>query len=106
MAAVRIDGKWGYIDHTGKVVIQPKFELASAFFNGMASIMMGGKYGYIDKTGTIVVAPKYGYAHFFLGEIAEVALDAEHPDGSGSEYINRSGRVIWKPAVRKRRSHH
>ena len=32
-AAVELDGKWGFIDKSGKVVIEPKYDYVSAFFD-------------------------------------------------------------------------
>ncbi|QQR96141.1 MAG: WG repeat-containing protein [Bacteroidota bacterium] len=56
MAKVRIghyfDGKWGYIDTTGKRVIDVKFEEAGDFYKGEASVKLNGKSMYIDKTGS------------------------------------------------------
>ena len=34
--AVRIDGKWGFIDKDGKVVIKPEYVEARSFSNGFA----------------------------------------------------------------------
>jgi hypothetical protein len=34
LAVVRIGGKWGYIDRTGKYVINPQFDSAFPFFEG------------------------------------------------------------------------
>ena len=52
MAAVRLDDKWGYIDTTGKFVIEPKFQYAGSFRNGMARVETNDKkWGYIDMTG-------------------------------------------------------
>jgi hypothetical protein len=32
------DGRWGYMDRTGKIVIKPRFVRASDFFGGIASV--------------------------------------------------------------------
>jgi len=53
------DGKWGYIDTTGKVVIQPQFVKARFFREGLAAVMVGIKWGYIDTTGKIVIQPQF-----------------------------------------------
>ena len=47
-------GKDGFIDKTGKYVINPQFDIAFDFSEGLAGIWIGGKRGYIDKTGKIV----------------------------------------------------
>jgi len=57
LAPVEIDGKWGFIDKTGKIAINPQFEDAWEFKEGLATIQLGNKYGYIDKSGKIVTNP-------------------------------------------------
>ncbi len=52
------NGKWGFIDKTGKVVIEPQFDDAWLFREGgLASVKIGDKHGYIDKTGKYVWEP-------------------------------------------------
>ena len=48
-------GRAGFIDKTGKVAIQPRFERAYSFSNGLAGVSVGeGLWGYIDHNGTLV----------------------------------------------------
>ena len=55
LAAVAVEGKYGYVDTSGKWVIRPKFEHADAFRNGLARVSWTPAiYGYIDKTGKAV----------------------------------------------------
>ena len=49
------EGKWGYIDKTGREVIPCKYDDASSFSEGLAKVKKSGKYGFIDKTGREVV---------------------------------------------------
>ncbi len=56
MAAVKLDGKWGYIDTEGRVIVEPKYDGANSFSEGLAAVQSGGKWGYIDKTGAVVIA--------------------------------------------------
>lgn len=49
------DGKYGYIDSTGKFVIEPRFNWAGEFSEGLARVGIGGKGGVIDRTGKVVV---------------------------------------------------
>jgi hypothetical protein len=51
---VKIDGKYGFIDKTGKVAIQPKYDTAGSFRDGLAGITIGNEEGYIDKEGKII----------------------------------------------------
>jgi len=38
-------------DKTGKFVINPQFDNAASFSDGLARVEVGNKWGYIDKTG-------------------------------------------------------
>ncbi len=65
-AAVKVNDKWGYINKTGKYVIEPQFDDAYGFSdNGLASVEVNGKYGYINKTGKFVIEPQFDIANSF-----------------------------------------
>jgi hypothetical protein len=48
-------GLFGYIGQDGKYKIQPCFENASSFLDGLAAVRMDEKWGVIDKNGDWVV---------------------------------------------------
>ncbi|MBD8082340.1 WG repeat-containing protein [Chryseobacterium caseinilyticum] len=54
LMAVSLDGKHGYIDKAGKIVIPIMYERASSFHNGVALIMLDKKMKMIDRTGKII----------------------------------------------------
>jgi WG containing repeat len=45
---VSVEGKWGYIDKTGAIKIQPQFDGARDFSDGLAMVSVAYKWGYID----------------------------------------------------------
>jgi hypothetical protein len=51
LAAVKKNGKWGYIDKKGNVIINFMYEKAGSFINGSANVTLNGKQGYIDHDG-------------------------------------------------------
>lgn len=55
LAAVKINGKWGYIDKDGNQIIKPQFDDARSFSNGLAAIMKNGYWGYSNIAGDIVI---------------------------------------------------
>ncbi|KQT01579.1 hypothetical protein ASG42_26550 [Rhizobium sp. Leaf391] len=59
LAAVRIDGLFGYIDTAGNVVIRPTFDLAGPFHEGFAEVLVGGQAGVIARNGDVVVQPQF-----------------------------------------------
>lgn len=85
MAVVRKDGKYGYIDVSGRLVIPVKYQDAGAFSAGLAPVCLYGKYGYVDKSGEMVVPFKFSYAFPFSEGLAAVELNGKvayiGPDG-------------------------
>lgn len=57
------DGKWGFIDETGNIVIEPRFSGTRPFTEGYAivSILTNHfeKYGLIDLQGKYIIKPQY-----------------------------------------------
>jgi hypothetical protein len=49
--------KTGFIDKTGKIIINPQFDDAWGFREGLAKVWIGKKLGYVDKTGKYVWNP-------------------------------------------------
>ncbi len=50
---------YGFIDTTGDVIIQPRFEQAWRFENGTARVMVQEKQGLINKAGEFIVRAEY-----------------------------------------------
>ncbi len=80
---------YGYIDKTGKWVINPRFTSAYDFSEGLAVVEeQYGKLGYIDKTGKLVIPPKYDVANSFEHGYAFVKIRLYEP-----VYIDKAGKV-------------
>ena len=96
------DGKFGYMDMDGNVVIEPQFTDAQAFQNGRAIVNMATDYSYsaygmIDKAGRFIIQPQYHDLEF-LGEgrvaIGKV-IDPERPYlGSRYAMADENGRFL------------
>lgn len=84
-------GKFGYIDETGKIVIPAQFSMAMAFNDGRAVVNTAedysNKYGLIDRKGRFVIRPEYNDIKLIDEERAAVgiALDSSMPY-KGSKY--------------------
>ncbi len=76
--AIRQNGKVGYIDKKGEIVITPQFDTAWPFSEGLALIEDDGKYGYIDKKGEIVITPQFDYARSFSEGLALIKDDGKY----------------------------
>lgn len=49
------NGKWGFFNKKGEVMIEPRFDGAKSFSNGLAAVCMDGEWGFIDSSGEIVI---------------------------------------------------
>jgi WG containing repeat len=96
------NGKEGYIDQFGKVVIQPKFDEAWKFSEGLAAVLIDDRWGYIDITGRIVIQPQYFEAGNFKEGLAAVGAFSTSVQTNGQAgnygYIDKTGEFVIKPA--------
>jgi len=105
-------GYYGYIDKTGKMAIEPQFNEAWDFQEGLARIRMGddyanSKYGYIDKTGKTVIEPQFNEAGDFQEGLARIYIwsnrgnegmvDDETETETGWGYIDKTGKMVVEP---------
>src|ERR1051326_4170353 len=56
---VEKDGKSGFIDQIGNVVIPLQFDKANSFHEGLALVIVNGRKSFIDTTGRILFAANY-----------------------------------------------
>ena len=89
LAAVKLKGKWGFIDKSGKVVVPIKYDDVEVFYEGLADVKLNGKYGFVDKSGTEVVPLKYDMVWEFNEGLARVELNGKQGfvDKSGTEVV-------------------
>lgn len=62
LAAVKIGKKWGFVDKTGVIQIQPQYDDARSFSNGLAAVKVNNKWGFIDQQGQMVIEPLFNDA--------------------------------------------
>jgi len=74
LVAVRIDGKFGYADKTGRIVIVPQFDEVYPFREGVACVCIRSRWGVIDKTGEWVIDRKRWHLYNFFEGLAAVAV--------------------------------
>lgn len=61
LSRVKIKGKWGFIDKTGKIVVNPIYDEAQDFREGLAAVAKKDEkkneilWGYIDKNGAVKI---------------------------------------------------
>ena len=111
------NGRWGYADTSGRVVIPARFDAALPFADGVARVgvvdeelpEIGAnpniKWGYIDERGRVLVELRYAVLRDFSEGLALAAvLDKEKPErpalGRGDRrnlrwgYVDRGGREV------------
>ncbi|MFA7081437.1 MAG: WG repeat-containing protein [Bacteroidales bacterium] len=88
---VKSGDKWGYINKKGEYTINPQFEAADFFKNGLAMIKsLDGKIGYISKDGKFTISAKYKEGTPFNDGLAFVVSDGDYPT-----CIDKSDKVIF-----------
>ena len=84
------NGKWGYIDKTGQVVLPIEYDAAFPFSDGLAAVQINGEWGYIDTTGQVVIPLEYHSAGMFSDGLAAIETDADSKIG----FIDKTGQLI------------
>jgi hypothetical protein len=78
-----IDGKTGFINANGKIVVKPRYRIVNNFSEGLAVADLKRKmtilddYGYIDFKGKIIIPARFAYANDFSEGLAAVAEPSE-----------------------------
>lgn len=124
---VHVNGKWGYVDRTGKIVIEPRYDNEAFFSDGVTVVMSGFdteaaarakprgntvrvpvgpdglKWEVIDTSGKTLAVFAAGGVHPLTGFDEGLALIAESAEGKGSRYgyIDKAGRVNIRPQFEK-----
>ncbi len=66
------NGKYGYCNKQGHIIIKPSYDSVSEFSSGYAAVMISNKYGYIDHNEIFHVSPQYDYARDYCEGMAAV----------------------------------
>jgi hypothetical protein len=85
---LRIDEKWGFIDRQGTIVIEPSFDAAESFSQGLAKVKVGDKWGFIDRQGAVAIAPIYDEVDSFHDDMAWIRIDKK------VGYIDQTGKFL------------
>lgn len=83
----KMNGKFGFMDWSGHIIVSPQYQLASDFINGRAAVF-NGKWGFIDITGELVIRNIYDEVGFFSSNLAPVKI------GNEFGYIDKIGNVV------------
>ena len=90
--AVRVGGKWGIVDGSGREVFPPVFEQAMPFCREVAIFCEGRHCGLVDKAGTVLLPPTYSGIEPLSASVATASMLRE--DGTEhADYLVSSGLV-------------
>lgn len=84
----------GIHKQNGEIIIEPQFDLAGHFSDGLAAVKLNGKWGYIDKDGKTVISPQFDQAVPFQNGLAQVVVRSSPPKFG---YVDKTGKYIWEP---------
>lgn len=91
LAPVKKNEKWGFINKSGKLVIDYQYISAREFSGGLACVEKDyANWGFIDTAGNTVIDFQFNTHARFRFNHALVFKD------NGYAYINRKGEFIWK----------
>ena len=88
----------GYVDRTGAWVVEPRFQEAWGFRDGVAWVRQNDRWGLIGRDGRVLSAPRYQSVRGFIEGLAAVQLN----DLWG--YVDRTGQFVIEPIFRNAES--
>lgn len=90
------NGKYGYINEIGQLVIPTKFDGASEFeANGLAAAALNNRVGIIDTRGSFVIEPVFAEVGEFIGDLIWVRESCGEAKGAWG-YVDHKGKWLWK----------
>lgn len=105
ITAVKVNGKWGFIDKTGKMVIHPQFDGAGNFSEGLAAVKVDNKWGFVNDKGKLIIAAQFANeVDDFSEGLATIEIDSDN--GKLDGYINKEGKIQIHPQFSNAHSFH
>jgi len=91
LAPICINGKHGFINTNGDVVILPQFIVAESFTEGLAVVYINGQAGCINRNGEIVIEPRFRNIYGFEKGCALAEMQNRQLC-----FIDKAGTIIYK----------
>lgn len=91
LGEVCLNGRWGFVDETGREVIPLKYDKVDGFYEGNGRVCLNNLWGKVDRNGREIIAPKYDviYAFGSSNKVNQVILNGKYGliDSLGREII-------------------
>jgi hypothetical protein len=84
----QVNGKFEFVDGSGKSGGHLMFNDALPFSDGMAAVQVHEKWGFIDTTGQVTIPPVFEAAYYFREGVAAATT------GSEDVLIDKTGKVL------------
>ena len=90
--AVLVEGKWGFVNTTGKMQIEPKYDTVTSFVDGVSEVFLDGQFGILDSNDYFQVRDQT--------ESKTIYSDGLAPYKKGNKwgYADRKGQIVITPA--------
>jgi len=84
---VKLKGKYGFINKTGIMIVQPKYDLVGGFFGGLCYVKSDSKWGCINTMGKEIIPTVYDHVNI-EGDKITTKL------GDEIFYFDKTGKII------------
>lgn len=88
---IKPNGKAGYINKIGKIIVPPQFDYGFEFYEGLAAVEKDGKWGYVDCEGKMAIPLILPNGYYFADGLARIKVNGKYG------FINRKGQIVIQP---------
>jgi hypothetical protein len=91
--------KHGFMDKTGRLVVEPQFDGVGNFSEGLAAVVKDHMVGFVDKNGKVVIEIRFPYSDFppiFFPSFSEGLAGVCSDDGKYG-FIDKTGQFVIEP---------
>ena len=79
------DGKYGFIDRNGQIIVPFLYDWGFEFSESLAAVSINEKYGYINRNNEVIIPFEYDFASCFVNGFAWVMKNGK------KGFINKQG---------------
>ncbi|MEN7547076.1 WG repeat-containing protein [Rapidithrix thailandica] len=90
-APARLHGRWGFVDHLGRIRVQLRYDEVAYFSEGLAPFKIKQRWGYVNKHDEIAIQPRYEKVYPFKNGRALVE------DRGQLGLITQKGNFVLRP---------